>query len=279
MGSKKRDLMKPVNFYIFFLGLLLLGACGNPVEQPQPTGLTYSDENDLGNRIHEAMVSSTLFKILDRQGTYSAAYNYLSGLRVKLLATNLMDRRHDFDWEFHILEDDDVQDCFTTVGGKIYVTTGLLRDMVTNEAQVMGVLAHEMYYADNSYHMDFIKNNYEFTQILDVIYGGEEARALEMISIFYNSPRNANLVPQADQYAAAILCAIGNIRIDELGTVIENVSFTQPTPRWYSNHPTPSTSSIEDRKGELATKQFTCGNPQDVGFDRYTNFLNVLPPR
>jgi len=271
--------MKPVKLYYLIGLLLLVGACRNPVEIPQATGLTYSDEMDLGNRIHEAMVSTTLFKVLDREGTYSAAYNYLSGLRVKILATNLMDRRHDFAWEFHIIEDDDVQDCFTTVGGKIYVTTGLLRDMVMNEAQAIGVLAHEMYYADNSYHLEVIKNNYEFTQILDVIYGGEETKALEMITLFYNSPRNANLVPQADIFAAAIMCAMDNIKIDEFAEVIESASISQPTPRWYTNHPTPSTSSITDRKGELQTQQFVCGNPQDVGFNRYLAFLNVLPPR
>ena len=276
--------MNPTNKLSYFIicMLLLIGACRNPVEPVEPQGFTYADESDLGDEIHEAMVGSSLFEVLTGNpgDTYHAAYQYLSGLRVKIIATNLLERRQDFDWKIYIIKNDDLQSCFTTVGGKIYVTTGLLRDMVANEAELLGVLAHEMYYADHSYHMELIDANYDFKVIYDVMTGGVEDRALEMLGSFYNTPRDPNLVPQADQFGANILCAIGDLSITAFGNVIENAAVTNPTPRWYTNHPTPSNSSITDRKGELQAIEFNCaGSSPNLYQDRYLDFLNNLPPR
>jgi hypothetical protein len=279
--------MKPLRkIYIIFLGVLLfLGACENPLPDSgeEPEGFTHQDESDLGDEFHKAIASSTLFNVLSdaENSTYYAAYQYLSGLRGQIWGTGLLERRRDFDWKIYILEDDNNQRCFTTVGGKLYVTTGLLRDMVANEAELLGVLAHEMYYADLSYHKDRLLEYFSFTEILDVKYGGENAKALEMIGTFYNMPRNANLVPQADQFAADIICTIGGVSINAFGNVIENTSITNPTPDWYINHPTPSTSSVEDRKSELQVKAINCSTDNDnqVHYNRYLDFLNVLPPR
>jgi hypothetical protein len=276
--------MKPLRkIYIVFLGVLLfLGACENPLPDSgeQPEGFTHQDESDLGEEFHNAMVSSTLFNVLSdaENSTYYAAYQYLSGLRGQIWGTGLLERRRDFDWKIYILEDDENQRCFTTVGGKLYVTTGLLRDMVGNRAELLGVLAHEMYYADLSYHKDRLLEFFSFTEILDVKYGGSNAKALEMIGTFYNTPRPADLVHQADQFAADVICNIGGISIMAFADVIDNASQTQPA--WYINHPTPSGSSVEDRIQELVTKADVCTrDANEVFLVEYQNFLNILPPR
>ena len=101
-----------------------------------------------------------------------------------------------------------------------------------------------------------------------------------MISLFYNTPRNANFVPQADQYGATILCGIGHVSIKEFGQAIENAALTTPTSRWYTNHPSPNTSSVNDRKQEMVTQQATCSSSTiNVYQARYLDFLNNLPPR
>lgn len=264
----------------FGLLLLVWSGCGNPVEPtPTPAAFTYQDESTLGDQMHEAMVSSTLFDVLPDDSTYAAAYAYLSGLRVRLLATDVLERRRDFDWAFHILKDDNHQRCFTTVGGKLYVSTGLLRDMVNNEAELMGILAHELYYADASYHLELLKDNFNIREILDVMYGGADAEALAMIGTFYNTPRERNLVLEADQFGANLLCVVGDISINALADVIHNVTLAQPTPTWYVNHPTPGNSSLNDRLGEIQAIADNCNHLDETYLNRYLNFLSNLPPR
>lgn len=266
---------------IVTLGLLLtLNACENPVNPNVTSGFTTEDETNLGNMLHQAMENSTQFEVLSADGLYADAYNYLNRIRVDILGTNYMENRATYDWKFYIILNDNLQDCFTTVGGKIYVTTGLLRDMVTNKAQLMGVLAHEVFYADQGYHMNVIQDNFTNGEIFDVIYGGGDARALSMIATFYNQPRNAELIPQADQYGATIMCIEGNISIQSYGDLIDDVAATTPLPEWYSNHPTPSNSSVADRKGEMYIQHATCsGASVNTYYSEYQQFLNVLPPR
>lgn len=260
--------------------LLAWSSCDNPVEPtPTPVAFTYADESTLGDQFHDAMVGSTLFDVVPNDTTHAAAYDYLSGLRVRLLATNVLERRRDFDWEFYILKDDNHQRCFTTVGGKLYVSTGLLRDMVNNEAELMGVLAHELYYADASYHLDALKEDYDIREILDVMYGGADAKALTMIGTFYNTPRERNLVLEADQFGANLLCVVGDISIGAYATVVQNAALAQPTPDWYINHPTPGNSSLTDRMGEIQAIEDNCNNTEETYLNRYVNFLNNLPPR
>lgn len=271
--------MLPLIISLAMLSLLWNG-CGNPVEPtPTPAAFTYQDESTLGDQLHEAMLSSTLFDVVPNDTTYAMAYNYLSGLRVRLLATDILERRRDFDWAFHILKDDNHQRCFTTVGGKLYVSTGLLRDMVNNEAELMGILAHELYYADKSYHLDVLKENYDIREILDVMYGGADAKALTMIGTFYNTPRDRNLVLEADQFGANLLCVVGDISIGALAMLVQNVALAQPTPTWYVNHPTPGNSSVTDRVGEIQAIEINCNNLEETYVNRYLNFLNNLPPR
>lgn len=280
--------MKPLqNIYIIILGFILfIGACKTPFEEKNPTqGFTLKDESELSVEIHEAMVASTLFKVLssDTGTTYHGAYLYLSGLRGQIWGTGLLEHQRDFDWQIYILEDDTNQRCFTTVGGKVYVTTGLLRDMVSNEAELYGVLAHEMYYSDLNYHMDKLLEDFSFTEILDVKQGGADAKALEMLGTFYNTPRDADLVPQADQFAADIICNIGGLSIIAFGDAIQNASFTNPD--WYINHPSPNSTNpnftpAEERVQELTTKAQNCStDTNEVNLTKYLNFLNILPPR
>lgn len=254
--------------------LLLLGACENPIEPPIETGFTYKDEKNLGQQMHQAILNTGIFDILDAT-EYPEAIQYMSSIRVQIVGTQYMERLADYDWNVHIIHDDNIQDCFTTIGGQIYIFTGLLKTL-QNEAQLFGILAHEVFYADKGYHMELIEKQYPFNILLDVSYGGEDQRALEMMYTFYDEPRNADKVLEADQYGWSLLCLAQSANI-EMETAIENSYFANNL--WYQNHPHPMTSSWDTRQDffEQAKQDTTCGGTDD-GLNRYLDFvLNHLP--
>jgi predicted Zn-dependent protease len=58
-------------------------------------------------------------------------------------------KRSDLDWRFGILDTDAVN-AYATPGGRIFVTAGLI-DKLSNEAQLAGVLAHEIVHVDDKH--------------------------------------------------------------------------------------------------------------------------------
>ena len=254
--------------------MLLLDACQNPVEPPVEASFTLKDEKNLGQQMHQAILNTEIFEVLDA-AEFPEAIEYMSSVRVQLVGTRYMERIADSDWNVHIIRNDNIEDCFTTVGGQIYIYTGLLKTL-QNEAQLLGILAHEVFYADKGYHMELVEKQYPLNILLDASYGGEDQRAIEMLNIFYEKPRNADKALEADQYGWSLLCSTQTV-IVELETAIENAYFANNL--WYQNHPHPMTSTWEIRKDFFvqAKQNTSCGGVND-GLSRYLDFVqNHLP--
>ena len=67
----------------------------------------------------------------------------------------LQTERPDLPWEFGVLDDNDVN-AFAAPGGRVFITKGLLMQM-KNEAELAGVLAHEISHVLRKHHLNAIK--------------------------------------------------------------------------------------------------------------------------
>ena len=65
--------------------------------------------------------------------------------------------RPDLDWHFGIIDSDDVN-AFAIPGGYVYVTRGLYR-LLTNEAELAGVLGHEIGHVVRRHHLKLLKQS------------------------------------------------------------------------------------------------------------------------
>lgn len=65
--------------------------------------------------------------------------------------------RPDLPWQFAVLDDDDVN-AFAAPGGRIFITKGLLRNM-HSEAELAGVLSHEIAHVLRKHHLNAIKKS------------------------------------------------------------------------------------------------------------------------
>lgn len=79
---------------------------------------------------------------------------------------SLHSSRPHLDWQFGVLADADVN-AFAAPGGYIFVTDGLL-DMLDNEAELAGVLAHEIGHVTQKHHLAAVRSNNLMGAAMDV---------------------------------------------------------------------------------------------------------------
>jgi predicted Zn-dependent protease len=74
--------------------------------------------------------------------------------------------RPQLDWHFAVLADDDIN-AFAAPGGYVFITSGLL-NILDNEAELAGVLAHEISHVTQKHHLAAVRNNNLMGAALDV---------------------------------------------------------------------------------------------------------------
>lgn len=129
--------------------------------------------------------------------------------RVGRLLT-LSSSRPQLDWRFGVLADDDVN-AFAAPGGYVFVTSGLL-DMLDNEAQLAGVLAHEIAHVTHKDYLNAMRSNNLLGAALDVgafvgsaaTQGETSATQREFAKSVVNASKEvyARGLDKSDEYAA-----------------------------------------------------------------------------
>ena len=228
------------------------------------------DEKNLGEAIHKAMINSDNFNIMPESMDTN---NYIKSIRTRLIATNLMEHRQDFEWNLYVILNDDVQDCFATVGGNIYIYSGLMKTL-NNEAQFMGIVAHEFYYADNHYHTNILRGTYPIARLLEASRGNDEVLAIEMLQSFYDTPRDPVFVGDADSYGMGIIC-FTDAYAPEVPVAVENTY--QSNNMWYNNHKQLNSQPIASRILSLENYARTGCGLDKINEVPYQAFLNKLP--
>ena len=101
----------------------------------QLSNMTDSQEVDLGNGINNQLVSSGQIDLFEGQ----AINAYIDDIGERLAAVS---DRPDIPYNFQVVEDDSVN-AFATMGGFVYIHTGLI-EAADTEAELAGVVAHEI---------------------------------------------------------------------------------------------------------------------------------------
>lgn len=119
--------------------LLLIASCATTRSIQKETAETLispQDEVELGKQVRAEVLKSE--KVLNNE----QVQNYVKGVGEKIVALNKDRLPKEFKPTFTVLENDQIN-AFAIPGGDIFVYTGLLR-AVDNEAELAGVLSHEM---------------------------------------------------------------------------------------------------------------------------------------
>ena len=122
----------------------------------------------------------------------------------------LQTERPDLPWQFGVLDDNDVN-AFAAPGGYVFITKGLLAHM-NNEAELAGVLAHEISHVLRKHHLQAIKKGAQTELLSDLANDALKSNGTD--------PRLTKLVSAGTEVYARGLDKNDEFEADRMGVVI-----------------------------------------------------------
>ena len=155
-----------------------------------------------------------------------------------------MDYRDDFAWKIHIIHDDNTLNAFCTPGGYIYVYTGILK-FLESEDQLAGVLAHEIGHADMRHSTRQITTMYSLqivVEVAEMIALGQTTPQMNQLGLGLINLKNSRAhETEADQRSVLYLCG-SPYNADGAAGFFEKLQKTSQAgkvPEFLSTHPNP----------------------------------------
>lgn len=236
-----------------------------------------SDDIELGRQLDSSIIANPQeYPILSRS-EYQDAYNYLENMRDEILKSDDIAYKETFDWKISIIKDDDMLNAFAAPGGYMYFYTGLMK-FLEEDAQLAGVMAHEMAHAARRHGTDMLTVEYSVSIVLSILSGGDMSEltgallgALKGLGDLSYSRNNEY---EADEYSVKYLA---DTDYDPLGIKgffikLESGDASHP-PEFLSTHPSPDNrlEAIDEVYEEIGSpvNSITKGN--------YDNLINSLP--
>ncbi|MCX8111769.1 MAG: M48 family metalloprotease [Bacteroidia bacterium] len=170
---------------IWIVAAILLTTCkkrdNNTPDQPWFNLFTVEDDLQLGQQVMQEIESNPQkYPILD-SAQYAAAYAHLYRMRNTILATGKLQYADKFPWRIRIIRDDTTLNAFCAPAGYIYVYTGLIK-YLRNEAELIGVLGHEMAHADRRHTTQLLTQAYGLQTLISLISGRDNPGLIAQIA-------------------------------------------------------------------------------------------------
>ncbi len=256
-----------------FIVLSLLASCGaSKGNMPDLNLFTIEQDRELGAQVAQEIDNNPEeYPVLDSTAN-ADVYNYLYDIRNRILTSGKVEHRDDFLWRLRIIHDDETKNAFCTPGGYIYVYTGLMK-YLDSEEQLAGVLAHEIGHADRRHSTRQMTKIYGVQTLIGVI-AGDRDMIKQITTSVISLKFSRNHETEADKASVTYLCptaydAAGGakffekIQADGGGNV----------PEFLSTHPSP-----ENRIEFFYNEKTKLGCTGESNFEsRYQRMLKKLP--
>lgn len=270
--------MKILNLRNSFIGLLLLVlvACGVTNEKNKGKGFnlfTLQQDKELGDKVAAEIDGDPVkYPLLDSV-QYKSVYQYLYKIRDSILNTGKVDLKNEFKWRLRIIRDDSTLNAFCTPGGYIYVYTGILK-FLESEDQLAGVLAHEIGHADMRHSTRQMTTMFG-VQVIQQILMGNNAMLNQVTGAIVGLKFSRKHETEADERSILYLCPTQYNAAGAAGFFqkIEKMGTGQRPPEFLSTHPNP-----ENRIEHFINSKTTMGCTGMKEFkEEYKKMVALLP--
>ena len=266
---KIKILLLPVLF-----GLILIGTgCG----EDKILLFSLKDDKQLGMQVSDEIASDPAYTILS-ETEYQEAYSYLNNMRDEILNADEVRYRDEFVWKMHIIQDDDVLNAFATPGGYIYIYTGLIKFLET-EDDLAGVMGHEIAHSDRRHSSQQLQRQYGISILLGIVTGGDPGTLAQIAGQIAGTVAglsfSRSLESEADEYSVLYL-ADTKYACNGAATFFEKLEEAgtgSSLPAFLSTHP-PSDTRVQEINAQ--SNEIGCST-QNVDPPTYEDLLTSLP--
>lgn len=279
MQEIKMKNMKSIRLALMSASVIVLTACGlfkgGNDENDVPDGgfnlFTIQQDKELGAQVEGEIASDPAqFPILD-SASNKAAYKYIYDIRDKILATGKVKYAHDFKWQIRIINDNETLNAFCTPGGYIYVYTGIIL-FLENEAELAGVMGHEMAHADLRHSTRQMTKTFGVQLLMNAVLGDSSAVGqitTALVSLKFSREHET----EADRMSVEYLCGTTYPADGAAGFFEKIEAMGQGTPpEFLSTHPSP-----ENRIENFHNWAEQSGCPgKELYVQRYKNFQKLF---
>ena len=216
----------------------------------QITNMSDEQEVSLGSQVNQQLLGQSFRLYRD-----DAITAYVDQIGQSLIPHS---DRPDIPYVFQVVEDDSIN-AFATMGGYVYITTGLLA-AADNEAEVAGVLGHEVGHIAEKHALDQMRD----VAIAQGVAGAFGLSRNQMVAIAVDvaltlpNSRKDELV--ADDHG---FVTMGEAGYDQTGmaTLMQKLDSGNNPPAIFSTHPHPSArvARLQEMDSELAIPTATGG--------------------
>lgn len=235
---------------ISMIGLGLLTGCSGGVNL-----FTVEQDIELGKQVsREINGNAAEFPMLREQGN-EEVYRYIRNITEKILNSGNVEYRNEFAWEVKIIDDPETLNAFATPGGYIYVYTGLIK-FLDSEDELAGVLGHEIAHAARRHSTQQMTKAYGLQMMISVVTGQSDPGTIQQIALGLASLKFGRAhESEADEYSVRYLC---NTRYNSAGAAgfFRKMGGAQRPPEFLSTHPDPGNrvQDIDSKSKELGCR-------------------------
>jgi beta-barrel assembly-enhancing protease len=208
-----------------------------------------SEDVKVGAQANQEIANNSKeFPLLPESGN-EQVYSYVRGITTKILNSGSIIHRKDFPWVVKIIKDDKTLNAFCTSGGYIYVYTGLIK-YLDSEDQLAGVMGHEIAHADNRHSMQQMVQLYGIQALASI--GAQVATknsgdgtqkaamtaadvATALVGLKFSRAHETD----ADNSSVRYLCDTDYNAAGSAG-FFEKIGNEATPPEWLSTHPNPA---------------------------------------
>lgn len=259
--------------HILWISALLITFISCKKKEDEGVNLfSINKDKELGAQVSAQIESDTSgFIILDTV-QYAEAYSHLFRIVNTILDAGEVTYRDEFKWRTRIIYDDSTLNAFCTPGGYMYVYTGLIH-YLDSEDQLAGVMGHEIAHADKRHSTEQLTKQYGLSVLVSATLGDESAIgdiASGLLLLSYSRDHES----EADAYSVRYLCPTDYNAAGGAG-FFEKIEAAggSSVPEFLSTHPSP-----DKRIETFYNKQTELGCTGTSTYDDlYQDFKNSLP--
>ena len=262
-----------VKYCFAIVGLLVLLSI--PACSPGGLGgmnfFSLEDDIRLGREVSAQIESdSKQFPILPERGN-EEVYRYIRGITSDILNSGKVRNKDNFAWQVKIIDDPKTLNAFATPGGYIYVYTGLIKFLDT-EDQLAGVMGHEIAHADLRHSTRQMSRIYGVQALLSIATKNADPGLLEQVATSLLSLKfSRGHENESDEYSVVYLCGTKHNAAGAAG-FFKKIEGSSAPPEFLSTHP-----SSANRVKNIEQKALSLGcSTSDVKSGEYDRIKQLL---